>query len=98
MISNNEIKDLTEVKFRYLISKDLIYFCYEQVCYLSSLIDLNTLYIHDNPCLFIIDDRHGCHQPFDYRPYVLNWNLAIQNLDDIFITRKERFIEIKILN
>ncbi|CAF3094377.1 unnamed protein product [Rotaria sp. Silwood2] len=60
-----------------------------EICYLSSLIDLNTLYIHNNPCLFVIDDRHGCHQPFDYRPYILNWCLTIQNLDGIHITRKE---------
>ncbi|CAF1011016.1 unnamed protein product [Rotaria sordida] len=71
IISDNELKDLTEI------------------CYLSSLIDLNTLYIHNNPCLFVIDDRHGCHQPFDYRPYILNWCLTIHNLDGIFITRKE---------
>ncbi|CAF3743149.1 unnamed protein product [Rotaria sp. Silwood1] len=71
IISDNEIKDLTEI------------------CYLSSLIDLNTLYIQNNPCLFVIDDRHGCHQPFDYRPYFLNWCLTIHNLDGTFITRKE---------
>ncbi|CAF1548133.1 unnamed protein product, partial [Adineta steineri] len=29
------------------------------------------------------------HQPFDYRPYVLNWCLSVQNLDGTFITRKE---------
>ncbi|CAF5023815.1 unnamed protein product, partial [Rotaria socialis] len=39
-----------------------------EMCYLSSLIDLNTFYIHNNPCLFVVDDRRGCHQPFDYRP------------------------------
>jgi len=61
-----------------------------QVSYLSSLINLNTLYIADNPCLSVVDERLGCHQPFDYRPYILNWCLSIHNLDEIFITRKER--------
>ena len=38
----------------------------------------------------MVDERYGgCHQPFDYRPYVLNWCLTINNLDGIFITRKE---------
>ncbi|UJR15290.1 hypothetical protein I4U23_002243 [Adineta vaga] len=60
-----------------------------EISYLTQLIDLNTFYIHDNPCLFIINDRHGYHQPFDYRPYILNWCLTIQNLDGTFITRKE---------
>ncbi|CAF1606036.1 unnamed protein product [Rotaria magnacalcarata] len=60
-----------------------------EMCYLSSLIDLNTFYIHNNPCLFVVDDRRGCHQPFDYRPYVLNWCLTIHNLDGILVTRKE---------
>ena len=74
-LSDNELKDLTEVKE------------------FSSLIDLNTLHIDNNPCLFVIDDRHGCHQPFDYRPYVLNWSLALHNLDGMPITRKERLID-----
>ncbi|CAF3723713.1 unnamed protein product [Adineta steineri] len=60
-----------------------------EIYHLTSFIDLNTLYIHDNPCLFVINDRHGYHQPFDYRPYVLNWCLSVQNLDGTFITRKE---------
>ncbi|CAF4267417.1 unnamed protein product [Rotaria socialis] len=60
-----------------------------EISYLTSFIDLNTLYIADNPCLSVIDERYGCHQPFDYRPYILNWCLSIHNLDGIFITRKE---------
>ena len=58
--------------------------------YLTQFIDLNALYIHDNPCLFVTNDRYGCHQPFDYRPFILNWCLGVQNLDGTFITRKER--------
>ncbi|CAF0982923.1 unnamed protein product [Adineta ricciae] len=60
-----------------------------EISYLSQFIDLNVLYIHDNPCLFVTNDRYGCHQPFDYRPFILNWCLGVQNLDGTFITRKE---------
>ncbi|CAF3725298.1 unnamed protein product [Rotaria sp. Silwood1] len=60
-----------------------------EISYLCSFFNLNTLYIIDNPCLSIVDERYGCHQPFDYRPYILNWCLSIHNLDGIFITRKE---------
>ncbi|CAF4506209.1 unnamed protein product, partial [Rotaria sp. Silwood2] len=60
-----------------------------EISYLSSFFNLNTFYIVDNPCLSVVDERHGCHQPFDYRPYVLNWCLSIHNLDGVFITRKE---------
>lgn len=51
---------------------------------------MNTLYIANNPCLYVVDERLGCHQAFDYRPYILNWCLSIHNLDEAFITRKER--------
>lgn len=57
------------------------------------MINLNTLYIVDNPCLSVVNERRGCHQPFDYRPYTLNWCLSIHNLDGIFITRKERYFD-----
>ncbi|CAF0823061.1 unnamed protein product [Adineta steineri] len=60
-----------------------------EISYLSSFISLNTLYIIDNPCLSTVNERHGCHQSFDYRSYILNWCLSIHNLDGIFITRKE---------
>ncbi|CAF3296177.1 unnamed protein product [Rotaria sp. Silwood2] len=43
-----------------------------EISYLSSFFNLYTFYIVDNPCLSVVDERHGCHQPFDYRPYVLN--------------------------
>ncbi|CAF0769438.1 unnamed protein product [Rotaria sordida] len=60
-----------------------------EISYLSSFFNLNTFYIINNPCLSVVDEKHGCHQPFDYRPYILNWCLSIHNLDGIFITRKE---------
>lgn len=41
----------------------------------------------------MIDDRHGCYQPFDHRSYVLNWNLTVHNLDGMPISRKERFVD-----
>ncbi|UJR31386.1 hypothetical protein I4U23_018880 [Adineta vaga] len=60
-----------------------------EIAHLSSFITLNTLYFIDNPCLSIVDEKHGCHQPFDYRPYILNWCVSLHNLDGLFITRKE---------
>ncbi|CAF0920908.1 unnamed protein product [Adineta ricciae] len=60
-----------------------------EVAHLTSFVNLNTLYIIDNPCLSVVDEKHGCHQPFDYRPFILNWCLSIHNLDGLLVTRKE---------
>jgi hypothetical protein len=72
ILSDNEMKDLTEIS-----------------C-LSSLTNMKVLSIEGNPCLFAIDEQRGCHQDFDYRPYVLNWCLTVQTLDGATVTRKER--------
>jgi len=56
---------------------------------LSSLNHLKTFALENNPCLFTTNDRYGCHQAFDYRPYVLSWCLTIENLDGLPVTRRE---------
>jgi len=90
ILSDNEIQDLTEVFARYLFFAFNIVLFFVKISCLSTLNNLNTLSVHDNPCLFLVNERYGCHQPFDHRPFVLNWILSLQILDELPVTRKEK--------
>lgn len=54
-----------------------------EICTLVGLTSLNAIVIADNPCVQMVGPvANG----FDYRPFVLNWCMTVQNIDNFAVT------------